>query len=423
MEHGLHDVQGGARGEGPEAQGGGPGADHAGRGALRALLALHPLRARGHRHQQLRVREPRRPHRRSRPSRTGPSTHNYAGNLADVCPVGALLSHDFRFKMRVWFLEETDVGLPRLLHRLQHLRRPPRRRGAPPAPAAQRRGQQVLDVRHRPAWSTRRSRSTRASRARACSAAASWEGAAARRRPGRAGRPAARGGRRQRVRGHAAGHQRGPVRVPRAGRARGRHARLPRGRPAGQGPRARGRRAAARRPQPQHAGLPGPGPGPRRRRPRSWPPAPPGAGEGAACCRGPELLRLPEAADALAPGPVRRGDGHPRGPGAGPRPPRAAGRRVGRGGRHLHELPAPRAAHPPRGARPGRRAAALGAGGRRAAAAGRAARRRLGARGLRAAGRGGARLRGPRLRRAGRDRPRAWTPAAPPRRATAEARA
>jgi NADH-quinone oxidoreductase subunit G len=38
----------------------------------------------------------------------GPVTHNYAGNLADVCPVGALLSHDFRFKMRVWFLKTHD---------------------------------------------------------------------------------------------------------------------------------------------------------------------------------------------------------------------------------------------------------------------------------------------------------------------------
>ena len=37
-----------------------------------------------------------------------PIVHNYAGNLADICPVGALLSHDFRFKMRVWFLESTD---------------------------------------------------------------------------------------------------------------------------------------------------------------------------------------------------------------------------------------------------------------------------------------------------------------------------
>ncbi len=37
-----------------------------------------------------------------------PLDHNYAGNLADICPVGALLSHDFRFKTRVWFLESTD---------------------------------------------------------------------------------------------------------------------------------------------------------------------------------------------------------------------------------------------------------------------------------------------------------------------------
>jgi len=41
-----------------------------------------------------------------------PINHQYAGNLADVCPVGALLSHDFRFKMRVWFLESTDSVCP-----------------------------------------------------------------------------------------------------------------------------------------------------------------------------------------------------------------------------------------------------------------------------------------------------------------------
>jgi NADH-quinone oxidoreductase subunit G len=41
-----------------------------------------------------------------------PITHAYAGNLADVCPVGALLSHDFRFKMRVWFLEEKESICP-----------------------------------------------------------------------------------------------------------------------------------------------------------------------------------------------------------------------------------------------------------------------------------------------------------------------
>jgi NADH-quinone oxidoreductase subunit G len=41
-----------------------------------------------------------------------PITHGYAGNLADVCPVGALLSSDFRFKMRVWFLKSTDSVCP-----------------------------------------------------------------------------------------------------------------------------------------------------------------------------------------------------------------------------------------------------------------------------------------------------------------------
>jgi NADH-quinone oxidoreductase subunit G len=41
-----------------------------------------------------------------------PITHEYAGNLADVCPVGALLSRDFRFKMRVWFLKEHESVCP-----------------------------------------------------------------------------------------------------------------------------------------------------------------------------------------------------------------------------------------------------------------------------------------------------------------------
>jgi NADH-quinone oxidoreductase subunit G len=41
-----------------------------------------------------------------------PIAHDYAGNLADVCPVGALLSHDFRFKMRVWFLKSHESVCP-----------------------------------------------------------------------------------------------------------------------------------------------------------------------------------------------------------------------------------------------------------------------------------------------------------------------
>lgn len=35
--------------------------------------------------------------------------HNYSLNTVDICPVGALTSKDFRFKMRVWFLKETKT--------------------------------------------------------------------------------------------------------------------------------------------------------------------------------------------------------------------------------------------------------------------------------------------------------------------------
>jgi NADH-quinone oxidoreductase subunit G len=35
-------------------------------------------------------------------------SHNYQGNLADICPVGALTGKDFRFQRRVWYLKETD---------------------------------------------------------------------------------------------------------------------------------------------------------------------------------------------------------------------------------------------------------------------------------------------------------------------------
>lgn len=33
--------------------------------------------------------------------------HHYQGNLADICPVGALTNKDFRFQRRVWYLKET----------------------------------------------------------------------------------------------------------------------------------------------------------------------------------------------------------------------------------------------------------------------------------------------------------------------------
>ena len=36
-----------------------------------------------------------------------PLNNAYSGNVVDVCPVGALTSADFRFKVRVWFLKGT----------------------------------------------------------------------------------------------------------------------------------------------------------------------------------------------------------------------------------------------------------------------------------------------------------------------------
>ncbi len=38
----------------------------------------------------------------------GPLKNDYTGNLADICPVGALTAKDFRFQCRVWFLEKTE---------------------------------------------------------------------------------------------------------------------------------------------------------------------------------------------------------------------------------------------------------------------------------------------------------------------------
>jgi len=38
----------------------------------------------------------------------GPLRNDYTGNLADICPVGALTAKDFRFAQRVWFLDKTS---------------------------------------------------------------------------------------------------------------------------------------------------------------------------------------------------------------------------------------------------------------------------------------------------------------------------
>ena len=38
--------------------------------------------------------------------------NNYSGNLAEICPVGAITDSDFRFKTRNWFLEEGESICP-----------------------------------------------------------------------------------------------------------------------------------------------------------------------------------------------------------------------------------------------------------------------------------------------------------------------
>ncbi|HXV18465.1 MAG TPA: 2Fe-2S iron-sulfur cluster-binding protein, partial [Candidatus Omnitrophota bacterium] len=38
--------------------------------------------------------------------------NKYSGNVADICPVGALTDRDFRFKMRVWYLGSGDSVCP-----------------------------------------------------------------------------------------------------------------------------------------------------------------------------------------------------------------------------------------------------------------------------------------------------------------------
>ena len=52
-----------------------------------------------------------------------PVDNPLAGNVVDLCPVGALLDKDFLHKQRAWFLSKHDSDLHALLDRLQHQRR------------------------------------------------------------------------------------------------------------------------------------------------------------------------------------------------------------------------------------------------------------------------------------------------------------
>jgi len=75
--------------------------------------------------------------------------NNYTLNTADICPVGALTSKDFRFQMRVLVFEGDPGPLRELRHRLQHRHRVARGENLPLRPRG-RSGELLLDVRRRP---------------------------------------------------------------------------------------------------------------------------------------------------------------------------------------------------------------------------------------------------------------------------------
>ena len=89
-------------------------------GALHHLHPLRPLHGRGRQGAAAGRVRPRQPRARSTCSRGQRARQRTTrGNTVDVCPVGALLNRDFRFKARAWFLSASPVGLHRLLARLQ----------------------------------------------------------------------------------------------------------------------------------------------------------------------------------------------------------------------------------------------------------------------------------------------------------------
>ena len=421
MEHGLHDSKVEPEEKVQKRKVVDLGPDHARRRALRAVLALPPLRERRHGHEQLRVREPRRPHA-DRDLR-GPAHHaQLRGQPGRRLPGGR-------------------AALPRLP--LQDAGLVPggdATRSAPAAPPAAtsssttatarctacgpRRNVEVnkswmCDIGRARVQGDRARHARRPARA-ACGAAAAWEGRRASPPPWtlvaeRLRRPAPRG----RVRGHAPGHQRGPVRLPHARRHR--WAACSTSASAIPQDRVQVREdnvllRADRNPNTQgcldqglgRTGVDAILGGLRARaRSRRW------SCRARSCCgcRRPPT-RWPRC---------RSSPSWPRtsGPELDARPRRAARRGVGGGGRHLHQLPAPRAAHPAaRSPPPGDAAAPLGAGGGRCSGAWAAPRRDLGARGRSSLlARGRARLRRPRPTGAvGADRPRARLPGAEPRR-------
>ena len=103
-----------------------------------------------------------------------PLNNKLAGNVVDLCPVGALCSKDFLYKQRVWYLKTQNERLPRLHHRLQHLRRRQQGHRLSPAAARQSAGPGLFHVRRGPARLPLRQLAASASCGRWPGATASW---------------------------------------------------------------------------------------------------------------------------------------------------------------------------------------------------------------------------------------------------------
>ena len=190
--------------------------------------------------------------------RATPLDNDYSMNIADICPVGALTTKDFRFKIRVWFLEDAPGVCTGCSNGCNvHLGRR-EQQGLPLRAAPQRRGERDLDLRRGPALATsasarptgvdralgarrraasrptrrsarRRSRGAAAPRARRRTGAGAMAGVASRPRlqrgPRRAARPARAGSARAGCVAGADGPRGRPPDQGREGRQRGRRAR------------------------------------------------------------------------------------------------------------------------------------------------------------------------------------------------------
>ena len=74
--------------------------------ALHPLLPLRPLQPGGRRGRAAPAARARRRAPSSAPTKTGPTSAPFHGNIIELCPVGALTSQAYRFRARPWDIED-----------------------------------------------------------------------------------------------------------------------------------------------------------------------------------------------------------------------------------------------------------------------------------------------------------------------------